>query len=100
MAVSVGAANIVAGGLGDTAPAYLAEVSDAFMSGFGVARLVAAFVAGAGAVFAAKFLPAQAADIDAEAADLFGSQEASVGSSEPELVGAHPLEPERFAPSI
>ena len=63
---SVGAAQVVGGDLGATAPAYLAEVSDAFMSGFGVASLVVALVAGAGAVFAAKFLPAQAADTDAE----------------------------------
>ena len=57
---SVGAAEFIAGDPG--AAAYLAEVSDAFMSGFGVASLVVAAVAGAGAVFAAKFLPARAAD--------------------------------------
>lgn len=67
---SVGAAALVAGGLGPTAPAYMAEVSDAFMSGFGVASLVVAGVAGAGAVFAAKFLPAHAPDLDTELSQL------------------------------
>ncbi len=67
---SVGAAQIVAGDLGTAAPAYLAEVSDAFMSGFGTASLVVALVAGAGAVFATKFLPAQATDVDVEAREL------------------------------
>ena len=52
----------MAGDLGTAAPAYLAEVSDAFMSGFGTASLVVAFVAAAGALFAAKFLPARATD--------------------------------------
>jgi EmrB/QacA subfamily drug resistance transporter len=61
---SVGAAQIVAGDLGTAAPAYLSEVSDAFMSGFGVASLVVAFVAAFGALFAWKFLPARAADLD------------------------------------
>ena len=59
---SVGAARIVAGELGDAAPAYLAEVNDAFLSGFGAGSLVAAGVAAAGAVFASRFLPARAAD--------------------------------------
>jgi hypothetical protein len=67
---SVGAAQIVAGDLGTAAPAYLAEVSDAFMSGFGTASLVVALVAGAGAVFATKFLPPQATDVDVEARQL------------------------------
>jgi hypothetical protein len=56
---SVGAASIVAGELGATGPAYLAEVSDAFMSGFGVACLVVAGAAAAGSVFAARYLPAR-----------------------------------------
>ncbi len=67
---SVGAAQIVAGELGAAAPAYLAEVSDAFISGFGVASLVVAGIAGAGAVFAAKFLPPCADDVDVEAREL------------------------------
>jgi EmrB/QacA subfamily drug resistance transporter len=57
---SVGAAASVAARLGPQAPAYLHEVAHAFLSGLGVACLVAAGVAGAGAVFAARFLPAQA----------------------------------------
>lgn len=61
---SVGAAQIVAGDLGSAAPAYLSEVSDAFISGFGVASLVVSFVAAGGALFAWKFLPARA-DVDA-----------------------------------
>ncbi|MDH3754163.1 MAG: MFS transporter [Acidimicrobiia bacterium] len=69
-AESVGAAQIVANDLGTTAPGYLVEVSDAFMSGFGTASLVVAFVAGAGALFAAKFLPAQAADTADDAGEL------------------------------
>jgi EmrB/QacA subfamily drug resistance transporter len=57
---SVGAAQVVAPRLGELAPAYLVEVSDAFLAGMTVACLVAAAVAGAGAVFAAVFLPARA----------------------------------------
>jgi hypothetical protein len=57
---SVGAASAVAGHLGVDASAYLAEVSDAFLSGLGAACLVAAGVAAAGAVFAARYLPARA----------------------------------------
>ena len=56
---SVGAASVVAPDLGPQAPAYLAEVSDAFISGFGVACLVVAGVAAAGAAFAGRFLPAR-----------------------------------------
>lgn len=63
-------AKIGYGDLGATAPAYLAEVGEAFMSGFGVASLVVAAVAGAGAVFAAKFLPARAADVETVDVDL------------------------------
>lgn len=59
---SVGAAQIVAGELGTAAPAYLSAVSDAFMSGFGVASLVVSFVAAGGALFAWRFLPASAVD--------------------------------------
>ncbi len=59
---SVGAARIVAAELGDAAPAYLAEVNEAFLSGLGVGCLVAAGVAFGGAVFASRFLPARAAE--------------------------------------
>ncbi len=58
---TVGAAGIVAERIGPLAPAYLAEVSDAFLAGLGVACLVTAGVAAAGSVFAARFLPARAA---------------------------------------
>ncbi len=56
---SVGAASLVAPELGPQASAYLAEVSDAFIAGFGVACLVVAGVAAAGALFAGRFLPAR-----------------------------------------
>ena len=46
---SVGAAATVATKLGPTAGAYLREVSDAFLSGLGIACLVAAAVAATGA---------------------------------------------------
>lgn len=62
-AESVGAARVVANDLSAAAPGYLAEVSDAFMSGFATASLVVAFVAGAGALFAAKFLPPLASEV-------------------------------------
>lgn len=57
---SVGAARSVAAELGPSAPAYLAEVNDAFLAGFAVGSYVAAGVAAAGAVFAGRFLPARA----------------------------------------
>ena len=57
---SVGAARFVAAQLGPDAPAYLAEVNDAFLAGFSVGSFVAAGVAAAGAVFASRFLPARA----------------------------------------
>ncbi len=57
---SVGAAGAIAPGLGEIAPAYLAEVSEAFLSGLSAACLVAAVVAAAGSVFALRFLPARA----------------------------------------
>ncbi len=57
---SVGAARLVASELGSVAPAYLVEVNEAFLSGFSVASLVVAGVAAAGALFAARFLPARA----------------------------------------
>jgi hypothetical protein len=82
-AESVGAAQTVANDLGTTAPAYLAEVSDAFMSGFGTASLVVGFVAGAGALFAAKFLPPRATDL---AADPDADAGESVG---PPLLATH-----------
>jgi EmrB/QacA subfamily drug resistance transporter len=57
---SVGAARFIAADLGPNASAYLDEVHQAFLSGLGVGSLVAAGVAGAGAVFANRFLPARA----------------------------------------
>ncbi len=59
---SVGAAQFVAPQLGDAAPAYLDAVNEAFLSGLSVACLVAAGAAIAGSVFAARFLPARAAE--------------------------------------
>jgi hypothetical protein len=58
---SVGAASVVAERLGASAPLYLDEVSQAFLSGMRGACLVAAGVAGAGALFARRYLPARAA---------------------------------------
>ncbi len=52
----------VAASLGDRAPALLAEVGDAFLSGLSVACLVVAGVAAAGSIFALRFLPAGAAE--------------------------------------
>ncbi|MCP5024662.1 MAG: DHA2 family efflux MFS transporter permease subunit [Actinomycetia bacterium] len=57
---SVGAAQFVAAELGERAPAFLAEVNEAFLSGLAVSCLVAAAVAATGAVFALRFLPARA----------------------------------------
>ncbi|MEO0495190.1 MAG: DHA2 family efflux MFS transporter permease subunit [Actinomycetota bacterium] len=59
---SVGAAQFVAPQLGDAAPAYLDAVNEAFLSGLSVACLVAAGAAIAGSIFAARFLPARAAE--------------------------------------
>src|SRR5262245_15614654 len=56
---SVGAAQQVAHHLGAGAPAFLTEVSNAFLSGLAVACLVVAGVAFLGAVIAARFLPAR-----------------------------------------
>lgn len=61
---SVAAAGIVARNLGGVAPAYLAEVSDAFLSGLAVACLAVAAVAAAGSLFALRYLPARATSID------------------------------------
>lgn len=67
---SVGAARIVADRLpAAIAPAYLKEVADAFLSGLGVACLVTAGVAGAGSLFAYRYLPARAGDAP-DGADL------------------------------
>ena len=57
---SVGAARFIAQQLGVNAQPYLAQVSDAFLSGLSVGCFVAAGVAAAGAVFAGRFLPARA----------------------------------------
>src|SRR5262249_23157616 len=59
---SVGAAQQVAHHLGAGAPAFLTDVSNAFLSGLGVACLVVAGVALVGALVAARFLPARAAE--------------------------------------
>ena len=62
---SVGAARIVAERLpAALAPEYLREVSNAFLSGLGLACLVTAGVAAAGAIFAARYLPARAVGPD------------------------------------
>jgi hypothetical protein len=68
---SVGAAHIVAQRLpAAIAPGYLREVSDAFLSGLGLACLVTAGVAAAGSLFAARYLPARAAQPGAESPEL------------------------------
>ena len=67
-AESIGATGQIAAGLGPDAPLYIAEVNEAFMSGFSVACLVVAAVAAAGSLFAARFLPARAAAETAEPA--------------------------------
>lgn len=64
---SVGAAGVVASRIGALGPAYLKEVSDAFLSGLGIACIVAAGVAALGAVVAARYLPARAAADDRDA---------------------------------
>lgn len=58
---SVAAAGAVAPTLGANAPAYLTEVSDAFLSGLSVACLTVTAVTLAGSIFALRFLPARAA---------------------------------------
>ena len=58
---SVAGAGRVARELGPNAPAFLAQVNDAFLTGLGVCCIVAAGVAFAGAMFASRFLPARAA---------------------------------------
>ncbi|MCP3910305.1 MAG: DHA2 family efflux MFS transporter permease subunit [Actinomycetia bacterium] len=58
---SVGAAQFVAAGLGEMAPGFITEVNNAFLSGLAVGCLVAAAVAGSGAIFALRFLPAREA---------------------------------------
>ena len=45
--------------LGRSAAEFLTEVSEAFLSGLGLACLVVAGVAFAGALFALRFLPAR-----------------------------------------
>jgi predicted MFS family arabinose efflux permease len=67
---SVAAAQEVATRLGGLAPAYLDEVSSAFLSGLAVACYVVAGVALLGAIVAWRFLPARARETDA---DLAGS---------------------------
>ena len=57
---SVGAARVIAGELGANAPAFLAQVNDAFLSGLHVGCFVCAGVAAVGALFALRFIPARA----------------------------------------
>jgi EmrB/QacA subfamily drug resistance transporter len=57
---SVGAAQVVAQQLGPNAQPFLDQVNDAFLSGLGTGCFVAAGVAAAGAIFAARYLPARA----------------------------------------
>ena len=57
---SVVGAGQVAQTLGADAPAFLDEISDAFLSGLAVSCLVVAAVAMAGSIFALRFLPARA----------------------------------------
>ena len=57
---SVAAAARVAPNLGAQAGAYVAEVSNAFLSGLAVSCVVVAGVAIAGSLFALRFLPARA----------------------------------------
>jgi len=59
---SVGAAGEVATRLGPVAPTFLREVSDAFLTGLSIACLVVAGVAMLGALVAARWLPARAAE--------------------------------------
>jgi EmrB/QacA subfamily drug resistance transporter len=56
---SVVAAGQIAPEFGAVAPQFLTEVSDAFLSGLGIACLVVSGVAFAGAMFALRFLPAR-----------------------------------------
>jgi EmrB/QacA subfamily drug resistance transporter len=84
---SVGAAQVVATKLGDAAPAYLADVSNAFLSGLAVACLVVAGVALVGAFVAWRFLPARAEVLDtadAVATDAVAADElGNLGAPEP-----------------
>jgi EmrB/QacA subfamily drug resistance transporter len=59
-AVPVVADEMTARGFGDAVPAYLDQVTDAFMSGLTVGCLVAAGVTAVGAMVAGRFLPARA----------------------------------------
>ncbi len=59
---SVGAAGEVATQIGPLAPTFLREVSDAFLTGLSIACFVVAGVAMLGALVAARWLPARAAD--------------------------------------
>jgi hypothetical protein len=55
---------VVAAKLGAAAPAYLTDVSNAFLSGLAVACLVVAGVALVGACVAGRFLPARAVEVE------------------------------------
>lgn len=60
---SVAAAASVAPNLGELAPAYINEVNEAFLSAMSVACLAVAGVAFVGALFAMKYLPAEAPNL-------------------------------------
>ncbi|MGI9597040.1 MAG: MFS transporter [Acidimicrobiales bacterium] len=59
---SVVGAGFVARQLGADAPAFLTEISDAFLAGLAVSCIVVSGVAIAGSLFALRFLPARAAE--------------------------------------
>jgi hypothetical protein len=59
---SVGAARVIAAELGNQAPAFITQVSDAFLTGMHAACFVCAGVAFAGAIFANRFIPAHASN--------------------------------------
>lgn len=86
-AESVGTAKIVAEDLGPTAPAYLTEVSDRSCPAFGMASLLV----GAGSLFAAKFLPARAAQAD-DVDDIDPAVPATHSPDDGAGVGTHDLE--------
>lgn len=65
---SIGAARFVAADMGAGAPAFMAEVNNAFLDGLTVACYVAAGVTFLGAMFVLGFLPARSADQNTSAA--------------------------------
>jgi EmrB/QacA subfamily drug resistance transporter len=67
---SVGAVRVVAAQLGDAAPAYVADVGQAFLDGLAAGCYVAAGVALAGCVCALRFLPSWAREEHGPTADI------------------------------